>query len=113
METKDQATHQSFYFYTLVGSRIFLRDLPGSEKIGFMQKVGQRFRIIEAQDSIYCATLLRCCSVVNGQLQNEGPVVMYQNQDYQREELKQFLAPLGFWHEGQFGIWSFGLAGNP
>jgi len=61
--------------------------------------------------SSYLCTRSHCFDVDwdNHKLHNYGPLVIYQDSNWDKDRVRHFLEPLNLWSDGIFGVWVFAV----
>jgi hypothetical protein len=107
------------FVYTVIGSQVNTRllkeqvDRVYTREKGIpiqevMEDVGLKL-IDAAYGTSFVCTRSHAFQVYRNRLLNYGPLVIYQDSNWDKEKVRRFLESLDLWMPGQFGLWTFAV----
>lgn len=108
------------FVYTVIGAKVDAEDFKERTDLLIVQK-GLRLeeavhqaRLITVSDnagSIFLCTREHAFQIYEGQFLNYGPLVIYQDSNWNKDDVRMFLERLELWMPGDFGVWTFAAKG--
>ena len=99
------------HIYTVIGAKISTEDLLQTSLPSTAIANAGLLLVTDAHGSSYICTRSHSFEIDwdNGRMGNYGPLVVYQDSNWDKDKVHHFLEPLGLWSDGVFGVWVFAV----
>jgi hypothetical protein len=107
------------HIYTVIGAKTRTWELEErvdlliTEKSGWSLDAAARHAGLEVvhdgEGFTYLCTRSHSFQIHGDKLLNYGPLVIYQDSNWDKDKVRRFLEPLELWMPGEFGQWTFAV----
>lgn len=106
---------ESTSVYTVIGSRVDTETIRRKLEWGCFGPAEQvaldcKLQFVDAGDYSFVCTKVHEFQIANAHFVNYGPLVIYQESDWRKPAVKEFLEKVDLWEDGSFGVWVFTVA---
>lgn len=108
----------SYRIYTVIGAKVDAKKLKErvdvvTKKSGWSLDVAAGYAglsvVHDGEGSVFLCHRSHSFQIYEGKLLNYGPLVIYQDSNWNKDTVRRFLEPLALWNPGEFGVWTFAV----
>lgn len=101
----------STHVYTVVGAKVATAVIEQRVSSFRAEAAANGLYVVDVpkQNASYICTRSHSFEIDGERLRNYGPLVVYQDSNWDKDKVRHFLEPLDLWLDGIFGVWVFAV----